>query len=286
MPDETTARLLVPLDGSMPAEGPLEIAQIIASWKQAEIHVLFVAARALDDDAIAVRARIPDAWRARVRVHGAPGHAADAIRDVARQIDADAILLSSHGATRDLQVPAGHVTLAVLEAPPCPVYVVRSALSIHGQTHRLRHLRRILVPLDGTAEAAQSIEYASALARKAGARLLMLHVLTDKPELARVRVAPGYADQPHYEFEAWEEEFVRNSFARSARPPEVRAEVALRFGEPGREIAGYAQDEDCDLIVAAWGGRLSPGRANVVRTLLQEAGCPLLFLRARAAEAS
>lgn len=244
--------------------------------------MLFVGAGALDDRAVAVRARIPDAWRPRVRLHGVAGDAARAIRDVASEIAADAILLSSHGATGDLQAPAGHVTLAVLEAPPCPVYVVRSALSIHGQTHRLRHLRRILVPLDGTSEAAQSIEYASALALNAGARLLMLHVLTNQPDAARVRVTPGYADQSHYEFEAWEEEFVRSSFARSARPPEVRAEVALRYGEPGREIARYAHAEDCDLIVAAWGGRLSPGRANVVRTLLQDADCPLLFLRARA----
>lgn len=286
MSPETPTKLLVPLDGSMPADGPLEIAEVIAGWTAAEIHALVVADEPLSDDAVAARARIPDGWRPRVRLHGARGEPARAIVDVAREIAASAILISSHGATRDLRVPAGHVTLAVLEAPPCPVYVVRSALSMHGQAHRLRHLRRILVPLDGTAEAAQSIEYASALALNANARLLMLHVLSSSPELARVRVTPGYADQSHYEFEAWEDEFIRSCFACCERPADVQAEVILRYGEPSAEIARYAHAEDCDLIVAAWGGRLSPGRAHVVRTLLHEAACPLLFLRARpAAEA-
>lgn len=281
MAPETQPRLLVPLDGSSPAEGQLQIAEVIAGWTGAEIHVLFAADEALSPEAVAARARVPEAWLPRVRMHAARGEPARAIQDFARGIAAEAIVLASHGATRNLELPAGHVTLGVLEDPPCPVYVVRSALSARSQIHRLRHLRRILVPLDGSAEATQSIEFASALALRAGARLLMLHVVCDRPELMRAPVAPGYSDQSHYELEAWGEEFIRSSFARSARPPEVRAEIALCYGDPGREIARYGRDEDCDLIVAAWGGRLSPGRAHVVRTLLQEARCPLLFLRAR-----
>jgi nucleotide-binding universal stress UspA family protein len=277
---EHPSRLLVPLDGSSPAEATLEIAEVIVGRSNAEIHVLFVSEEALPADAVASRARVPDRWLRRVHLHGARGEAAASILKVARDIGAHAVLLSSHGVTRNLNVPAGHVTIEVLQDPPCPAYVVRSALSAKSQAHRLRHLRRILVPLDGTSEAAQAIEGASALALQAGARLLMLHVLTDKPELVRAQVVPVYSDQSHYELEAWEEEFVRSSFSRTAKPREVRAEVALRCGEPGLEIARYARDEDCDLIVAAWGGRLSPGRAQVVRTLLGATDCPLLFLRA------
>jgi nucleotide-binding universal stress UspA family protein len=80
--------------------------------------------------------------------------------------------------------------------------------------------------------------------------------------------------------EAWVDEFLRSSFAHAPCPKEVKADVALRFGEPGKEIAAYAEEEDCDLIVAAWGGRITVGRAVVVRTLLERAPCPLLFLRA------
>jgi hypothetical protein len=35
-----------------------------------------------------------------------------------------------------------------------------------------------------------------------------------------------------------------------------------------------------DVIITAWGGSLSAGRAQVVRRLLAQAPCPILFLRA------
>lgn len=278
MKDDRSVRLLVPLDGSMPAEEPLEVASAIADVTSAEIHVLYVSRSAMAAHEVRRRARISDEWLPRLTLHHRAGHAAAEICRVAREIGAAAILLSSHGATSDMRVPAGHVTLGVLRDPPAPVYVVRSALRTSSQAHRLRHLRRILVPLDGTAEAAQSIEQASALAMQAGAKLLILHVVCARPEA--MVAAPAYSDQYQYEMEAWQDEFIRSSFARTPRPPEVPAEVALRCGEPGDEITRYAAEEDCDLIVAAWGGRISPGRAVVVRTLLERTRCPLLFLRA------
>jgi len=149
--------MLVPLDGSSPADASLELADAIGRLIGARIHVLFVGDEDLPRDALIARARVPRSWAARVEVHGATGDPAGAIVEVARRIEAAAIVLSSHGATRNLTVPAGHVTLAVLADPPCPVYIIRSALSVRSQIHRLKHLRRILVPLDGSADAAQSV---------------------------------------------------------------------------------------------------------------------------------
>ena len=138
----------------------------------------------------------------------------------------------------------------------------------------------ILVPLDGTPEAGRAVSDAAQLAEKAGSRLLMLHVVSGSPLADRRHAAPVYSDQYHHELEAWQDEFARAGFARSARPAGVPVEVALRTGDPHVAIADFARKEDCDLIVAAWGGRLSPGRAAVVRALLAAAPCPLLFLRA------
>lgn len=286
MSAEPPVLLLVPLDGSSPADASLEFADAIADLIGARIHVLFVGEEELPLDALIARARVPRSWVGRIEMHGATGDAARAILDVARRIEAAAIVLSSHGATRNLRVPAGHVTLAVLADPPCPVYVVRSGLSVRSQIHRLRHLRRILVPLDGSAEAAQSVSDAAELAERAHARLLMLHVVCGDLTAPRPHAAPAYSDQYHHELEAWQEEFKRAGFARSTRPAGVKVQVALRCGDPGPTIADFAVSEDCDLIVAAWGGRLSPSRAAVIRALLAEAPCPLLFLRATPAPAS
>ena len=273
--------LLVPLDGSAPADHLLRLAEIVAELVDGHIHALFVGAETLSRDSLLARMRIPPAWAERIEVEGATGDAASVIPEVARRLGAAAIVLSSHGATGDLSALAGHVTLAALSAAPCPVFVVRSALSVLGQAHRLRHLRRILVPLDGTPEAVQSVTDAARLAERAHARLLMLHIVSSDPLAARPHIAPAYSDQYYHELEAWRDEFVRIGFAACDRPADVPIDVTLRLGEPALAIAQFAAEEDCDLIVAAWGGRLSPGRAAVVRKLLAEAPCPLLFSRAR-----
>jgi nucleotide-binding universal stress UspA family protein len=286
MKAESRVPLLAPLDGSSPADASLELAGAIAHLIGARIHVLFVGEKDLPREALITHARVPRSWVGRIEMHSATGDASGAIVEVARRIEAAAIVLSSHGATRNLSVPAGHVTLAVLADPPCPVYVVRSELSVRSQIHRLRHLRRILVPLDGSAEAAQSMSDAAELAERAHAKLLMLHVVSEDLTVPRPHAAPAYSDQYHYELEAWQEEFKRAGFARSRRPAGVKVQVALRCGDPGPVIAEFAASEDCDLIVAAWGGRLSPGRAAVIRALLAEVPCPLLFLRATPEPAS
>jgi nucleotide-binding universal stress UspA family protein len=277
---ETQRHLLVPLDGSMPAEQPLEVASALADLMDADIDVLFVSREPVPDEQVAVRARVSRAWLPRVRTHSAVGHAADGIRAVARALPASAILLSSHGATGNLGALAGHVTLGVLTDPPCPVYVVRSALSAQSQMRRLRHVRRILVPLDGSEDAAQAVAEAAALATATTARLVLLYVLCDQPPSAKAPAMSRYSDQVHHEIEAWRDEFLRSGLAREPGGGAFSAEVALRCGVPGEQIVQYATDEDCDVIIAAWGGNLSAGRAQVVQMLLAQAPCPILFLRA------
>ena len=67
----------------------------------------------------------------------------------------------------------------------------------------------------------------------------------------------------------------------NSRPREATTSFVLRFGDPDLEIIRFAAEADCDLIVAAWGGNISAGRAKVVQILLEQAPCPLLFVRAR-----
>jgi nucleotide-binding universal stress UspA family protein len=151
--------------------------------------------------------------------------------------------------------------------------------------HRLRHLRRIVVPLDGNFESVRSVEEASTLASRSNARLLMLHIVDSRPETERAPASPVFLDYPRYELEAWQDEFVRSSFAIAGRPKATNMIVALRVGDPGEEIVRYAADSDCDLLIASWKGRLSPGRARVVQKLLERATYPLLFLVSRRLDA-
>ena len=283
MTAEERDRLLVPLDGSLPGGEALSAASAVGELSDADLDVIYVSDPPVATEEVARRAQIPDEWRARVRLHSASGEAGEAIVRSARELGASAIVLSSHGATRNLTEPAGHVTLDVLRDPPCPVYVLPSTVTLRAQERRLRHMRRILIPLDGTAEANQAVAYAADVAVRAHARLLMLHVVDQNPAVARVRIAPRYSDQSHHELEAWRHEFQRRGFASTHRPEALRSEAVLRVGDPATVINDYANEQDCDLIVAAWGGSLSRGRAKVVRALFSRARCPLLFLRANSA---
>lgn len=277
--------LLVPLDGSRSAEKPLQVAEAIADLEGTSISVLYVSSHQLAPDETASRIGLPDEWVTRVTLLNAVGEPAETIIRTAEEIGARAILLSTHGAGGNLDTPAGHVTLSVLQDPPCPVYVLRSALDAGTQVHRLLHLRRIVVPLDGDFESVRSVEEAWTLASRSNARLLMLHIVDSSPETARAPASPVFMDYPRYELEAWQDEFLRSSFAMSGKPRSANMSVALRVGDPGEEIVRYAADSDCDLLVASWKGRLSPGRARVVEKLLQQATYPLLFLVSRRPDA-
>ena len=270
--------LLVPLDGSLPAEKPLRVAQAIADLRQDDIHALFVSPEPLTPDETAKRLGIGDDWLSRIVLVNAVGEPAAMIRHTAAEIDADAILMFTHGSSGKMDTLAGHVTLQVLEDPPCPVYVLRSALNAATQVHRLLHLRRIVVPLDGNFESVRSVEEACALASRSNARLLMLHIVDTDLETERAPASPVFLDQPRYELEAWQDEFLRSSFAMTERPRDANMTVSLRVGDPGEEIMRFAADSDCDLLIIAWTGSLSPGRARVVRRLLEEATYPLLFI--------
>ncbi|MGD0114417.1 MAG: universal stress protein [Dehalococcoidia bacterium] len=277
-----TAPLLVPLDGSMPAEKALRVAEAIAELQENDIQVLYVSPRPLTAEETAARLNLGDEWQTQITLINATGDPAETIRRIAWEIHAGAILMSSHGEGGNLDEPAGHVTLHVLQNPPCPVFVLRSALDAGTQVHRLQHLRRILIPLDGNFESTLSVEEASILASRSNARLLMLHVVDSNPETARAPASPVFLDDPRHELEAWQDEFLRSSFAVAGVPRNANMVVALRVGDPGEEIIRYAADSDCDLLIASWKGRLSPGRARVVQMLLERATFPLLFLVARA----
>jgi nucleotide-binding universal stress UspA family protein len=280
--NESDVKILVPLDGSHPGDDTLIIASSLADVIGAGmIDVLHVSAEPMSELDLKAAVRISDDMLPRVRLHHATGPAAPAIADIARAIEASAIVISTHGRTGDASKLAGHVALGVLEQAPCPVYVVRSALDSTSQAHRLRHLRRVLVPLDRSSEAIAATRIGAAVAEAAHATLHLVNVVCPDPALRRAPLAPVYTDQPQHEMPAWADEFFREAFATGACPVSVECSTALRVGDPGERIAAYAEEIDCDLIVMAWAGSMAPGRAAVVRTLLARARCPLLFVRVK-----
>jgi len=94
-----------------------------------------------------------------VEVRVRTGHPAAEIVAAARATSADIIVMATHGRVGLQRAFAGSVTEHVIAASPVPVLVLKPG----GK--RMAALKRLLVPVDGTAGGALALGVASALAR-------------------------------------------------------------------------------------------------------------------------
>ena len=126
-------------------------------------------------------------------------------------------------------------------------------------------IRRVLLPLDGTAQSASAVaETAERLAR-GGAELVVLHVFD-------AQTVPKFWDQHAHAGQAWGQEFL----ARYCAVPGARLE--LRSGAAAEHVVKVAGAEQADIIALAWSQRLEPGRALVVRRAVLDAEVPVMLL--------
>ncbi len=133
-------------------------------------------------------------------------------------------------------------------------------------------ISRVLVPLDGTPESAETMAETVALFAASGTDIVVLHVFDET-------TVPKFWDQSAHARKSWDKEFL----ARYCNQPNARLE--LRTGRPGASILDVAATEHADLIALGWGQNLSAGRARTVRTTLSRASTPILLLPVAAAAA-
>ncbi|MBF6132437.1 universal stress protein [Nocardia otitidiscaviarum] len=129
-------------------------------------------------------------------------------------------------------------------------------------------LGRVLVPLDGTEEAAHAVSATVRLLGAGGVEIVVLHVFD------RTTV-PAHWDQAAHARDAWESEFV----ARFCNPyfPGLRQTMTLRSGVAGDTIVDVAA-EQADMIVLGWSRQLLPGHAESVRTAVAAASVPVMVV--------
>ena len=126
-------------------------------------------------------------------------------------------------------------------------------------------ISRVLVPLDGTPEAAAAVAQAVGLFAGAGIDVVVLHVFD-------VSTVPRFWDQAAHARRAWEDEFM----TRFCAQPGARLE--LRSGTAGQQVVDVAAAEGVDLITLGWSQRLDAGRAQTVRRTVLEAAVPVMLV--------
>ncbi|HYE98251.1 MAG TPA: universal stress protein [Planctomycetota bacterium] len=260
-------RTLVPLDGSTASERVLAHLPPIMSEGLAEVVLLAVSEDAVAGEAVSRYVdRVADRLcrlgltvRRRVEV-GAP---VECIVTAARDESAEAILMA---VSPDLGIGQSlfeDVAAGVVRTSPVPVLTMRYG---PGSPETSPDLRTLMVPLDGTEESHRALPLAEALARGAGARLLLLHV-RDRGREPVARTAD-----------------VRHAAQESAGRG-IDATALVTFGDPAEEILRMSVQEEVDLLVMSPHRRRSASypRGSVTERVVRESAAPVLAVSASAA---
>jgi nucleotide-binding universal stress UspA family protein len=183
------------------------------------------------------------------------GRAAEEILDEAEAVGADLICIATHGRSGIERFRLGSVADRVVRGAHCPTLVIGPNVRVRLEPYQVR---RILVPLDGSDIGEAALAVADLFARKAGAGL----------DLVRVVSTPAMAMEPAGAYsidllESMQEaaELYLERVAKGLRATPIR--TASFMGTIAEELLRYLETNPAELVVMG-----SHGRGGVARWLL------------------
>ncbi|WP_137289160.1 universal stress protein [Natronorubrum halophilum] len=274
-------RILVPTDGSGPANAALEYAGDIAAVEQVTVHVLYVTEPGTDPADAADQLADGRDWVGESEtsvVDGIEtGEPAEAILEYAATHDVDAIVMGTRGRSGVGRLLLGSVTETVVRDADVPVLVVRGAAGVR----RPYPLETIVIPTDGSTYADAALERALMVARHHDATVHVLSVVDVTP--AGIE---EHNDLTIDRLQQYARRVVDEGVA-AAENAGVNAESAIRHGSTHRMIRTYVDDADADLLVMGTHGRSGLDRlllGSVTERVLRTATTPVLTVRASEAD--
>lgn len=273
------ATIMVPLDGSTQATVALPVAQELATLLAATMHVVHVSPRRLTGEEMRDTLKLTPEQLSSAVLNQPTGSPASAIVQEAKQWGSQFIVMCPHTALESPVGGFGSIAQEILPSTPCPIVLVPP-----GRGQCSWSLRRLLLPHDSTPTSAIAIGPMVDLARRAQARVAVLHVAsaaTAPPEELGTFPAPRYMDQLHHEWPAWEREFLDRAQAGGTLPPELTLHTVFCTEGVGEAIVRFAVEQDTDLIALAWRLNLEPQRALTMRSIIRHARCPVMIYPVR-----
>ena len=304
------AHILVPLDGSAPAEEALPVAARIARASSGSIHLLTVVKSPIDlgeendfdpllreqeietgatvaSDHLRTLVALPVLDGIQVTTEVAPGLPAQYILAAARSGEVDLTVLCSHGRTGFTRWVLGSVahTLAHESTIPTLVLHEHETASLLAHPDAARPLRA-LVPLDGSplAEAAlaPAAHLVASLTTQGELHLTQVVKPLQNPagEASRARVTT-YLTQVTERWQAMAKELGISLSWSVALETDV-ASALLSQAEPGEQGQATAGSRGCDLIAISTHGHNGLERwvmGSVTDRLLNTTRLPILIVR-------
>jgi nucleotide-binding universal stress UspA family protein len=201
------------------------------------------------------------------------GNPSEEILKLARESEADLIVMGTHGHTGYERFFLGSVTNRVLHKSTVPVLTIckPSHHFIQDDPAEPVKIRRILCALDFDSNNKRIVELALGIAREYKSTIHFLHAITKEAE-----------DRDTLERNA------HRSF-RSLVNPEMEKESDIRFlimpGEPGNMILKALELENIDLLVMGHHSRKPIEElflGSVAKRIVTDAYCPVLIARSKA----
>jgi nucleotide-binding universal stress UspA family protein len=295
--------LLVPLDGSRTAEAALPFATTIGRATGASLALLAVVeeapirtlvehgrmetlagaeqkAMSPADDYLAVCAAALTDQGLRATTRVIAGDPAEAILAVADELEAGCIVMATHGRGGLQRWIVGSVADKVMRTSARPVLLVRPPAE-DGHAG-LVPIRRIVVPLDGSAPAEAALPPAAELARALGATIVLVRV--EQPAQAAMTMYDpiGYIpDLSGLDEQIADEALKYLQQMQSKIPAEVPSDVMLLRGAPATTLLEVLSNDPADLVIMTTHGRGGLRRLVLGSTAdrLVRAGVPVLLIR-------
>lgn len=198
------------------------------------------------------------------------GSVAETLANHAQAIQANLIVMTTHGWSGFEHFWLGSVAESLLRLTHTPLWLMRPG---EPAQRAAQPLRRILVPLDGSARSEQVLPHAQALAALDNARLILARVMVRRRRSAE----PSDAEQKQ-QIEAYLQEVAGRLEAQG-----VPADIAVGAAEqPARALIALSRELQVDAIALATRGQSGWQRMMVGSTadkVIRASPIPVLAVR-------
>ncbi|TVR63478.1 MAG: universal stress protein [Gemmatimonadales bacterium] len=297
-------KILVPLDGSRLAESALPLAHDLAKRSGGELHLTTVVTplpavrpgsgedgpvkgwfeeeRSRGKRYLAqVKARIAEETP-EVPVHTKviSGAVLSSLEDRIDRIDADLVVMTTHGRGRLERVWLGSVADGLLRSAPCPIILWRPS---EDGSERPPEIRSILLPVDGSGHSRAVLPEAKALAAALGASVAFFSVFDHGPALGST-YPPHAAEEEDEREEAMEQLRVHlKELAADFQSEGIDTSVRVVVNEsPARAILERQAEIGADLIAMSTRGRGAVARlflGSVADKVVRGSDVPVMVVR-------
>jgi nucleotide-binding universal stress UspA family protein len=200
----------------------------------------------------------------------------------AEELDANLIVIATHGHSGFKQLTLGSTTDNIIRHARCPVLVVREPTRGPIMTAaKSIVLQKILVPVDFSDCAREGARYASVFATAVGANLLLLHVVRSPDYM----VATGKAADPNWpqllETAILQADSKLDEMMNFLPLVGISCDREIEVGSPVDRLTRASARREVDMIIASTHGYSGLHHAllgSVAEQLVRSARCPVLIV--------